>query len=118
MGPMGPAGPAGTGGTGAGFAITRVTGSASIAMPASGKSVIYLVTTGRNNVTVTLPPASTADGRFVIVKRQDRGRLVFVRPANGDTIEASRSTLRMEDQRDSLTFVTDGTEWVVLSQHD
>jgi hypothetical protein len=111
-GPMGPQGPAGPG---VFFDIVRADDNATIALPASGRSVIYLVTTGRSNVTITLPPASSAAGRFVIVKRADPGRVVFVRPQNGQSINASLATLRMEDRYDSLTFVTDGIEWVVMS---
>jgi hypothetical protein len=100
------------------FAIARIDDNATITMPANGKSVIYLVTTNKTNVTITLPPAASAAGRFVIIKRADRGRVVLIRPNGNETIEASKATLRMENQRDSLTFVTDGTEWVLLSLID
>lgn len=112
MGPMGVQGPAGPG---VSFELRRIDTTTTIGMPASGKSVIYLVETDRRNVTLTLPPASAAAGRFLIIKRVDRGRAVLIRPSGNDTIEASRSALRMENARDSITFVTDGTEWVVLS---
>lgn len=115
---QGPAGVPGVAGPGVSFVIARVTETAAIVMPDNGKSVIYLVTPGRRNATITLPPAASAAGRFVIIKRQDRGRLVFVRPSGTDSIEASRAMLRMESERDSLTFVTDGTEWVLLSRID
>ena len=126
-GAQGPAGPAGTNGLnggpgpagpGAGFELRRVDSNTTITLPSNGKSVIYLVTTNRTNVTITLPPAAAAAGKFLIIKRVDRGRSVLITPQGTDTIEASRRALRMENQRDSLTFVTDGTEWVLMSLID
>lgn len=118
VGAMGPVGPQGAAGAGAVFTIVRTTIDSAIAMPSAGRSVIYFVTTGRANVTITLPLAATAIGRTVIIKRQDRGRLVFVRASGNEEIDATRAQLRMEDRSDSLTFVTDGVEWVLISQND
>jgi hypothetical protein len=117
-GGIGPQGPQGVAGPGVTFALARTDSDATITLPANGNSIIYLVTTDRRNVTLTLPPAATSAGKFVIVKRVDRGRVVYIKPSGNDTIEASRNALRMENQRDSLTFVTDGTEWVLLSLID
>lgn len=112
MGPMGPAGP------GVSFELRRADSSTAITMPSNGKSVIYLVETDRHNITITLPPVASAAGKFLIIKRTDRGRVVLVKPFGNDGIEASRATLRMESARDSLTFVSDGTQWVLLSLID
>lgn len=112
VGPVGPAGP------GVSFELRRVQNNTTITMPSNGNSLIYLVETNRTNITITLPPAATSGGRFLIIKRVDRGRAVLIKPSGNDTIEASRAALRMENARDSITFVTDGTEWVMLSLID
>ena len=114
-GAMGPAGIQGPEGNGIGFTIARLSASATITLPANGQSLIQIVSAGRDRITLTLPPASTARGRFIVIKRVDRGRPVFVRASGNELINASRSERRMEDERDTLTFVTDGVEWLLLS---
>lgn len=117
-GPMGATGPMGPQGPGFSFQTVRVDADSTITMPSNGNSVVYLVKTERRNVTITLPSAASAAGKFVIIKRLDRGRTVQIKPAGTDTIEAKRSTLRMEDHRDSLTLISDGHEWILLSLVD
>ncbi len=89
-------------------------------MPANGNSVIQVVSAGRTRVTVTLPSAASAGGRFVVIKRGDRGRgrPIVVRAAGDDRIDATARELRLEDERDTLTLVSDGAEWMLLSMSD
>jgi hypothetical protein len=41
-----------------------------------------------------------------------------VRAAGDDRIDATARELRLEDERDTLTLVSDGAEWVLLSMID
>lgn len=113
-GPAGAIGPAGPGTTANVFDIVRTSLSGAIIMPASGHSVIYLMTTGLSKVNVTLPSAASAVGRMVVVQRADKGREVFIAPVNGELIDGARLPIVMDDKNDAITLVTDGHEWVVL----
>jgi hypothetical protein len=124
IGPQGPAGPVGAQGLrgergiGLGFTIVRIIDNATVSMPSNGNSVIQVVSAGRSRVTITLPAAAAAAGRFVVIKRSERGRPIVVRTAGNDRIDATQRELRLEDARDTLTLVSDGTEWVLLSLID
>jgi hypothetical protein len=85
-----------------------------IALPANNHSVIYLVTTGRSNINITLPAAASATSRFIVVQRVDNGRRVTIRSQNGEPIDGGSVPIVMDDKFDSVTLVTDGTQWVVL----
>ena len=112
-GAQGPAGPIGVGLT---FDIIAVSSDTAIVAPPSAHSVVYLVTTGRSNITMTLPAPATAVGRFITIQRVDDGRKVFIRPQGGEAIDGARQPVVMDDRFDSMTLVTDGTQWVVLSR--
>jgi alpha-tubulin suppressor-like RCC1 family protein len=123
VGPMGPGGPQGaTGATGAtgpmglglGFDIRNVSDDTVISLPENNHSVIYLVTTGRTNVNITLPAAASATSRFIVIQRVDDGRMVTIRSQNGEPIDGRRWPIMMDDTSDSITLVTDGAQWVVL----
>ena len=87
-------------------------------MPPNNHSLIYLVTTAPNSVTMTLPLASMAASRFVTVTRVDNGRRVTIRPQGHDFLEGANTPLVMDDRYDSFTMVSDGHEWVVLSRRN
>ena len=83
-------------------------------MPADNTSVVYLVTTPRSNLTMTMPAASSAASRTVTVTRVDRGRKVFVNPPSGQTFAGGETPLVLDSRYDSVTFVSDGHQWLVL----
>jgi Collagen triple helix repeat (20 copies) len=101
-------------GLGLAFEIRRVSFDAEITLPAGNRSVIYLVTTPPSNVTLTLPPASTAVSRLVTITRVDRGRRVIVRPSIDEMVDGARAPIVMDDRYDSITLVSDGVEWVAI----
>jgi hypothetical protein len=113
-GPTGPAGPQGAPANGHGFDIVSVTGPATIAMPANNHNVVYMVSTGKGTTDVTLPSPSTATERFVIVQRADKGKIT-IRPSSTEAIDGVRAPFAMDNNTTALTFVTNGTEWVLFS---
>jgi hypothetical protein len=117
QGPMGPMGPMGATGPALTFSFVNISESGALALPSNGNSVAYLVTTGRRDITLTLPAASTAAGRLIVIQRADNGRVVSVRPTGSDMLHGSRSTLRFDDRFDSVMIVSDGTQWVVIQRN-
>jgi hypothetical protein len=113
MGPAGPAGPIGPPGPGATFSIRRVAADETIAMPVDG-NVIYVVTTSRSNITMTLPSAAAAAGRVIIIRRDDNGRRVFIRPQPNESIDGARRTVALDDRNDGITLVSDGEDWLLI----
>jgi len=87
-------------------------------MPPDNASVLYLVTTAPGSVTLTLPPAASAAGRLVTVRRSDNGRWVTVKPSNNEAINGARRPIVLDDRYDSVTLATDGVEWVVLFRQE
>ena len=114
-GPVGPQGPQGPAGLGVDFSIVRVNRSHAITLTAGTQSLVHLVESGNAAITITLPPVATARNRFIVITRVDRGRPVVVRAAANERLDATPAQLRLEEQGDTLTFVTDGVEWVLLS---
>jgi hypothetical protein len=113
MGPAGATGPAGPAGPGATFSVRRASTNAEIAMPDDG-SVIYVVSTSRSNITMTLPPAASAAGRMIIIRRDDNGRRVFVRPQPNESIDGVRRIVTLDDRNDGITLVSDGEDWLLI----
>jgi hypothetical protein len=113
QGPKGETGLAGPAGPGATFTVRHASANTAIAMPADGH-LIYVITTARSNVTMTLPPAADATGRMIIIRRDDNGRRVFVRAENGEAIDGIRGTLALDDRNDGVTLVSDGDSWLMI----
>jgi hypothetical protein len=113
IGPQGPKGDTGLTGPGATFTVRHASANEAIAMPADGH-LIYVITTARSNVTMTLPPAADATGRMIIIRRDDNGRRVFVRAENGEAIDGIRGTLALDDRNDGVTLVSDGDSWLMI----
>lgn len=113
IGPIGPQGPTGATGIGLTFDIRRTSADTVITMPPDTRSVVYLVTTTQNTVTITLPLASTAASRFVTVTRVAPGNRVVVQPQGNDELEGARAPIVMGSIYDSFTMISNGHEWVV-----
>ncbi len=112
-GPIGPQGPPGPG-SGVMFDIRTATSNTTIALPTTGHSVIYLVTTGPTDVTMLLPRAATAVGQFVNIQRMAPGHKVLVRSQNNELVDGAGVPIVLDDKYDAVTLVTDGVQWVVL----
>jgi len=82
-------------------------------MPADG-NLIYVVSTSRSNITMTLPAAASAVGRMIVIRRDDNGRRVFVRPRANESIDGVRGTVSLNDQSDGITLVSDGADWLMI----
>jgi hypothetical protein len=81
---------------------------------ANGHSQIYLVATGRTDVTVTLPAAASWTAGLLTVQRTTGGRRVVLQSQNGELVDGARNPVTLDDRYDSFTLATDGNEWVVL----
>ena len=107
-------------GLGLSFVITRISSSQVLPMPAGNASALFLVNTppaprGRRGppVVLTLPDPSRAASRFVTLRRIDTDGVVRVVTINGAAIPGLPA---LDDRWDTVTLVTDGTEWFVFSQ--
>ena len=64
---------------------------------------------------MTLPQASAAASRIVVVGRMDNRGRVVVRPPSGALLGArSGDGVVLERRFDQVMFVSDGTTWIVL----
>ncbi|MFA5909752.1 MAG: kelch repeat-containing protein [Vicinamibacterales bacterium] len=126
QGPVGPMGPAGTG---VAFTTQSIAGSGVVTLPEGSRSVIVMVTNGASRgrdddrddqrpgpqAVVTLPAASSADGRMIVVRRMDNRGRVSVRPPSGAIVGwRQRDAVTLERRFDQVTLVSDGSAWVVL----
>lgn len=84
---------------------------ASINSPTTISSDINLVTGGSGGVTVTLP--SPISGKMVIVKKVDSGAGTVIVSGGDATIDGA-STKILYYQYETMTFVSDGTNWFVV----
>jgi hypothetical protein len=120
VGPVGPIGPPGPRGAGLRFVTIPINVSGSLILPGDpdSPSAIYVVSgprRGNNRMVLSLPAASTAAARFITVRTGSyRGRVVL-RPAPGDTITGERN-VDLEPPTESVTLVSDGTRWYVLTE--
>lgn len=91
--------------------ISRTVAAVSTAVTLS--SDINLVTTGSSDLTVTLP-APTTTGRMVHVKKVDSaaGNVIISRNST-ETIDGA-NTVRLFYQYETLTFVSNGTNWFTI----
>lgn len=112
-GQPGAQGPAGPPGIGLAYEIRRVSADTTIDLLAD-RSVAYLVTTDRADVTMTLPPAATSTSRLVTIIHANNPRRVHVVPQGGDPIAGARLPLTLEGSHSSVTLASDGREWVVI----
>jgi hypothetical protein len=109
MGPVGPAGAA------PGVKILRINTDTVITMPTGNISVIYLVITAPESVTVTLPAAATAIGRTVTITRYDGGGVVTVQTQN-ERLDLRMTPVVMYEMSDSITVASDGQQWARIGR--
>ena len=89
---------------------TTITASKTIGL--LSRNVFVDATSGA--LTVTLPSASSAVGRYFNVKKIDSTSNAVTVDADGsETIDGS-TTASLASQYDSLSIVSDGTEWFII----
>ncbi len=123
-GPAGPTGaagligPAGPIGKGLDFEIRRASDDTEIAMGGAGNaSVVYLVDASRRDqVTMTLPAATTAKWRLLTITRVGAGRKITIRVRTGELLNGATTPIVLDERFESITLATDGVEWVVVSK--
>lgn len=80
----------------------------------SASDTVVIADATSNNVTVTLPAASTVNGYRFYVKRKDgSANSVTVARSGGDTIDGATS-VTLDAQYTSITVVSDGSNWYIL----
>lgn len=72
------------------------------------------VTTGATTRTATLPTAASIAGRQYTIKKVDSGAGLVVVDANGAQTIDGALTYTLYAQYDSVTIVSDGTNWHVI----
>ena len=109
------------------FQTVEVSSSGPISLPPGNASLIVLARVPRGQgIELRLPPAASSVSRFVTIRRLDARGRVLVRAAAGEGIEGGREvregrnrdsdTLALENRWDSVTLVSDGTNWFVFSE--
>jgi len=124
VGPAGPQGPAGSTGAGLAFTTYIVNASGTLALPPGGASAVYAVyrnTANPNaNIVLTLPPVAESTGRLLTVSHEGRNLGdVWIRtndPLYGPGREASGKRVRLTAEIASITFVSDGNRWLILTR--
>jgi hypothetical protein len=106
---MGPAG------TGVAFVVHAVMAGA-LALPVGSTSVLVLVNPAERGIdTLTLPAASSATSRQLILRKMYDERRLMIRVSSGDTIAGTGGApLTLERRFDQVVLVSDGAAWIVL----
>ena len=79
-----------------------------------GSGGVFLVDATGGAVTLTLPLAAAIIGRVISVKKIDAsGNAVTVDGSGSETIDGA-STAVLTSQYDSVTVMTDGSEWFTI----
>jgi hypothetical protein len=94
-------------GGGGGYTVTTQTGTS---YTASAGDCVLATNTG--TVTITLPVPAADD--TIIVKKTGATGTVNVTPASGDNIDGSTAAYAMSTQYESVTLISDGTDWFVV----
>lgn len=95
--------------------LSHARGLTLIPFPGAGRDDgLILADATAGALTVTLPSAANRKGHEVVVKRMNSGtNAVTVTAASGETIDGA-ATRALATQYDSLTLVSDGTNWVIV----
>jgi hypothetical protein len=96
------------------FAAKAAAVSADYSMTATDFAILASAASGE--ITVTLPPAKTASGMIVFVKKVDSStNEVLVKAVKGNKIEAKASS-KLAKEYSSLTLISDGSSnWYILA---
>ncbi len=107
-------GPIGGIGDGLLFVTQTLDRSGPIVLPPGNASIVVLVSTSERDVSLELPPAAAATGRFVRVRRLDSDRRAFVVPRAGEELLGGTDRrLTLTNRFEAATLVSDGTRWIV-----
>lgn len=84
---------------------------ASMVVNVSWPHQLYLVTTGVDTITLTLPPAADVVGYELRFKKLLASGTVTITAAPGETIDGSGSAANLTARYAKLTIVSDGATW-------
>lgn len=82
---------------------------------ASSSDRVLIVTTGNFNRTITLPSASSMNGREITIKKIDIGTGKVTVDGNASETIDGNLTLDIESRYSFLTLISDGTDWHIIS---
>jgi len=82
----------------------------------STQATFYKVITGGGNVTVTLPAATTCPGLMLGFKKAVAANSMIIDGAGAQTINGT-TTKTFNAQHDAIVVVSDGSNWLIISNH-
>lgn len=94
--------------------ISIVSLDSDITLTAIGVSKLYLVSCPSGNVLIILPSASVVIGKPFTFKKTDSSNIVNIQPIESSTIDGNL-TYQLTSQYQTVTFVSDGTNFQVTS---
>jgi hypothetical protein len=75
----------------------------------------YIADAALQQITVSLPPAADHEGLEYTVKKTDSSAFkVIIDPDGTENIDGTSTSLELEYQHESITVVSDGTDWWVI----
>lgn len=78
---------------------------------------VALVANSGSDVTVTLPDATTVEGKVYNIKKIDAGNNLFIKSILGqtlDSVDIDAAPLAITVQFEKITIISDGTNWWVI----
>lgn len=93
-----------------GHAVATISSNAT----ADDTAVVYLVDASGGPVTLSLPPAASAERRIYHVKKIDSSLNAVTIDGDGAETIDGQATQALISQYDALQLVSDGTEWFIL----
>lgn len=109
QGPAGPAGPPGADAAGGPIAISTKTGNYTVLLTDCFLKADCSVTP--QNITFTLPSASSAAGRIFYFKKIDSTSMLMTLQANGAELIDGSNTKSTSTQNVAFSIISDGTTW-------
>ena len=80
----------------------------------TANDTVIIANAASNNVTVTLPTASTVTGYRYYIKRKDSSANVVTVTRSGSDVIDGASSQTLDQQYTSMTVVSDGANWYII----
>ena len=77
-------------------------------------NAVALIDTSSNDVDLTLPTAAGITGRSYTIKAIDLTNIATVTPNGSETIDGVSGVYTFASLNDSITILSDGTNWLVI----
>lgn len=78
---------------------------------------VALVTNAGSDLTITLPDATTVEGKVIDIKKIDSGNTMFIKSVSGQTLDGTNidaSPLAVTIQYENVTIISNGVNWFIL----